>query len=139
MNEQEREPEAPLEISASPKAVWKNYKVMIPLWIVLIALGWVALHYHVDKRVIGAGGFLFAMLSGAFAWLMGLIALLPIIGPLIVKVLSIGFIWLLNAVGYLVSIIAIKRGYSKDVLTYRGLTIAVIVGIIIGYILGKYI
>ena len=79
------------------------------------------------------------MLSGAFAWLMGLVALLPFIGPLIVKVLSIGFIWLLNAVGYLVSFVAIKRGYSKDVLTYRGLTIAVIVGIIVGYILGKYI
>jgi hypothetical protein len=56
-----------------------------------------------------------------------------------VKVLSIGFIWLLNAVGYLVSFVAIRRGYSKDVLTYRGLTISVIIGIVIGYILGKLI
>jgi len=63
----------------------------------------------------------------------------PVIGPLVVKVLSIGFIWLLNAVGYLVAYIAIRRGYSKDVLTYRGLTIALIVGIVIGYLLGKLI
>jgi hypothetical protein len=56
-----------------------------------------------------------------------------------VKVLSIGFVWLLNAVGYLVAFVAIRRGYSKDVLTYRGLTIALIVGIVIGYVLGKLI
>lgn len=33
------------------------------------------------------------------------------------KVLSIGLIRLLNALGYLVSIIAIRRGFSQDVLT----------------------
>jgi hypothetical protein len=77
------------------------------------------------------------LLSNAFAWLLGIIAWVPIIGPLIVKVLSIGFIWLLNAVGYLVSYIAIRRGYSKDVLTYRGLTVAIIIGIVIGFVLGK--
>jgi tetrahydromethanopterin S-methyltransferase subunit F len=36
-----------------------------------------------------------------------------------------------------VSYIAIRRGYSKDVLTYRGLTVAVIIGIVIGFVLGK--
>ena len=77
------------------------------------------------------------LISNAFAWLLGIVALVPVIGPVIVKVLSIGFIWLLNAVGYLVSYIAIRRGYSKDVLTYRGLTVAVIIGIVIGFVLGK--
>ena len=32
-----------------------------------------------------------------------------------------------------------KRGYSRDVLTYRGVTIAMIIGIVIGYVLGKLI
>jgi hypothetical protein len=41
--------------------------------------------------------------------------------------------------GYLVSFVAIRRGYSRDVLTYRGLTIALLVGIIIGYILGHLV
>ena len=65
--------------------------------------------------------------------------MVPIVGPLIVKLLSVGFIWLLNAIGYLVSFIAIKRGYAKDVLTYRGLTVAVIIGICIGFVLGKLV
>jgi hypothetical protein len=54
-------------------------------------------------------------------------------------VLSLSFIWLLNAIGYLVSYIAIKRGYSKDVLTYRAVTIALITGIVIGYVVGHFI
>jgi hypothetical protein len=91
----------------------------------------------VDGRVIAGGVFVVGLLSNAFAWLLGVIAIVPVVGPLIVKVLSIGFIWLLNAVGYLISFIAIRRGYSKDVLTYRGLTVAVIIGIVIGYVMGK--
>lgn len=79
------------------------------------------------------------LVSNAFVWLLGLVSLVPIVGPIIVKVLSIGFIWLLNAVGYLVAYIAIRRGYSKDVLTYRGLTVALIIGIVIGFVLGKLI
>ena len=116
---------------------WRNWKVMLPLWIAMGALVWLGLHFNVDRSVIAASVVAVGLLSNAFAWLLGLIALVPIIGPFIVKVLSIGFIWLLNAVGYLVSYVAIRRGYSKDVLTYRGLTVAVIIGIVIGFVLGK--
>jgi hypothetical protein len=126
-----------LEQEISPKAVWKNYKIMVPVWLALAGLVWLGLHFGVGKPVVAAGGVLLAMFSGALAWLVGVIGLVPIIGPLVVKILSIGFIWLLNAVGYLVSFVAIKRGYSKDVLTYRGLTVALIAGIVIGYIVGK--
>jgi hypothetical protein len=112
---------------------------MILLWVVMIGLAWWGAKEHVNPAVIGGSLVVVGLVTNAFAWLLGIIALVPLVGPLIVKVLSIGFIWLLNAVGYLVSFIAIKRGYSKDVLTYRGLTVAVIIGIIIGYVLGKLI
>jgi hypothetical protein len=116
---------------------WRNWKVMLPLWVGMGGLVWLGLHFNVDRGVIAASVIAVGLLSNAFAWLLGIIALVPILGPLIVKVLSIGLIWLLNAVGYLVSYVAIRRGYSKDVLTYRGLTVALIIGIIIGYVLGK--
>lgn len=112
---------------------------MVPLWLGIGALAWLGLYLNVDKSVIAGSVVVIGILSNAFAWLVGMVALVPIIGPLIVKILSIGFIWLLNAVGYLVAFVAIRRGYSKDVLTYRGLTIALIVGIVIGFILGKLI
>lgn len=118
---------------------WRNWKVMLPLWGAIGGLVWLGLHYDVDRSVIAGSVVAVGLLSNAFAWLLGVIALVPVVGPVIVKVLSIGFIWLLNAVGYLVSYIAIRRGYSKDVLTYRGLTIAVIIGIVIGFVLGKLV
>ena len=126
------------EVDFSPRAPWwRNWKVMLPLWCAIGALVWLGLHFNVDRSVIAGSVVAVGLLSNAFAWLLGVIALVPVIGPIIVKVLSIGFIWLLNAVGYLVSYIAIRRGYSKDVLTYRGVTIALIVGIVIGFVLGK--
>ena len=121
------------------KAWWKNWMVMVPVWLAILGFAWWAFQAHVDTAVIAGSVLVVGLISNAFAWLLGLIALVPLIGPLVVKVLSVGFIWLLNAVGYLVSYIAIKRGYSKDVLTYRGLTVAVIIGIIIGFILGKLV
>lgn len=126
------------EVDLSPRAPWwRNWKVMLPVWCAIGGLVWLGLHFNVDRSVIAGSVVAVGLLSNAFAWLLGFIALVPVIGPIIVKVLSIGFIWLLNAVGYLVAYIAIRRGYSKDVLTYRGLTIAVIIGIIIGFVLGR--
>ena len=112
---------------------------MVPLWLGIGTLVWLGLYFNVDKSVIAGSVVVIGILSNAFAWLVGMVALVPIIGPLIVKILSIGFIWLLNAVGYLVAYVAIRRGYSRDVLTYRGLTIALIIGIVIGFVIGKVI
>ncbi len=118
---------------------WRNWKVMVPVWLAIIGLVWLGIERRVDVSVIAGAVVVVGLITNAFAWLLGIIALVPVIGPLIVKVLSIGFIWLLNGIGYLVSYIAIKRGYAKDVLTYRGLTVAVIIGICIGFVLGKLV
>ena len=125
--------------NGSPLPWWKNWKFMVPIWGIIAAFIWLGLHFDIDRQIIAAGVFLIGLLSNAFAWMLGILTIIPIIGPLIVKILSLGFIWLLNAVGYLVSYVAIRRGYSKDVLTYRGVTVALIVGIVIGYITGKLI
>ncbi len=61
------------------------------------------------------------------------------VGPVVVKVLSLPFIWLLNGIGYIVSLIAIKRGYTKDVLNTRIMTIMLLIGVTVGYILGKLV
>jgi hypothetical protein len=127
------------EIRPPKTAWWRNWKIMVPVWLAIGGMVWLGLYFNVDHRVIAGTVVVVGVLSNAFAWLVGIVVLVPIIGPLIVKVLSIGFIWLLNAVGYLVALVAIRRGYSKDVLTYRGLTVALIIGIVIGYIIGRLV
>jgi uncharacterized membrane protein len=115
------------------------WKIMLPLTFLLLGVVVAAWHFNWDAKAVTAGVLLFGAISHVFAWMLGLVALVPFIGPIIVKVLSLSFIWLLNAIGYLVSYTAIKRGYTKDVLTYRGLTIALIIGIVIGYVAGHFI
>lgn len=133
------EPEVFSVSNIAPVPKPRSWKVMLPVWGVLLGLVWLGLHFGLDTRTITAGAIVFGLISSAFAWLLGLIGLLPFVGPIILKVLAIPIIWLLNAIGYLISFVAIRRGYSKDVLTYRGLTVALIVGIVIGYILGKLV
>jgi hypothetical protein len=115
------------------------WKIMLPVLTLLIVGGLLAYHYHWDTKTTTAGAVLVGLYSGLVGWLLSVITLIPIIGPILVKVLTMSFIWLLNAVGYLVSYIAIKRGYSKDVISYRSVTIALLVGIVIGYIVAQYV
>jgi len=127
----------PKEITQPPeRGAWK---VMLPLSILLLVFIFLAWHFNWHAKAVTAGVLLFGVVSHVLVWIIGVIGLVPFIGPLIVKVLSLSFIWLLNAVGYLVSYVAIKRGYSKDVLTYRAVTIALITGIVIGYVAGHFI
>ena len=134
----EQHPEFNTEELIEPRRRLPSWKLMVPFWISLGVLVVVAYYRHWDARLVGGGALLAAVLSNAIAWLAAMVAMVPLVGPLIVKVLALPFIWVLNAVGYVISLLAIRRGYSKDVLTYRGLTIALIVGIVIGYILGVY-
>jgi len=112
---------------------------MLPIWIIIFAIFYIGVESKLDSRLLAAGIILFGLLTSAFSWLLGLISILPLVGSPIVKALGLPIVWLLNALGYVVSFVAIRRGYSQDVMTYRGLTVALIIGIIIGYVLGRLI
>lgn len=114
-----------------------RWKIMLPVLILLSAIVALAYYFNWDAKLTAGGAVLVGFYTGLVTWLLGIITLIPIIGPILVKILTMSFIWLLNAIGYVVSYVAIKRGYSKDVLTYRGITIALIVGLVIGFVLGS--
>jgi hypothetical protein len=116
---------------------WKNWKVMVPLWAALLAVVWVAAVSDVDVRVIAGGFVVVGLVTNAFAWLLGIIALVPVVGPLVATALTAGFLLLLNGIGAILSFIAAKRGYGREMLTYRGVTLVLIIGVIIGFVLGK--
>jgi len=116
-------------------AFWKT----IFVWIIIGVFVTVALHYEVDEALIGGVVVVFGLITQAFVGLISIIALVPFIGPIIAKLLALPIFWLINAMGYFVSIVAIKKGYSKQVLNYRVLTIVLLIGIVIGYIIGKLV
>lgn len=104
--------------------------------VVFVILG---LHLHLDKKLMAGLVVLVGILSNAFAGIVALLGLVPFLGPLLIKVLSIPFFWLLNALGYFVSIFFVRKGYGTQVVNSRVLTIVLLVGVVIGYILGKLI
>jgi len=118
---------------------FRRFWKVIVIWIAILIFIELGLRFGLDKKIIAVLAIVFGILSHAFAGLMTIIALVPIIGPLIVRVLSLPVFWLLNAIGYYVSVIAIKKGYSKNVINYRIITIIFLVGFTFGYLIAKLI
>lgn len=116
--------------------IWIFRKIIIT-WIIIAGALTIGLHYHLDKKLMLLVLFIFGLLTKAFLGLLVLIGLVPIIGPIIVNVLSIPFFWVLNGLGYFVSIIAIKKGHGKTVLNYRLFTIVFLIGVVVGYLIAK--
>jgi len=116
-----------------------TYGKQILIWSVIAAVIGIALKMGIDQKVVVFGTIVIGVFTQAFAGLAALIATIPLIGPFIIKVLAIPFFWILNALGYFVGAVAIKKGYRSEFTKYRILTLALLIGIIIGYIIGHLI
>ncbi len=116
-----------------------NYRNPLLTWLMIVILVIIGFLLEIDKTILGFVVVIVGILGQAFAAALAWIALIPFAGPLIAKVLALPFFWLLNGVGYLASIVAIKKGYSREVINYRVLTVVLLIGVTIGYILGKLV
>ncbi len=114
----------------------KNYRKKFLGWFVIFLLIFLAIYYGVDKKIIVLTTFILSIFTEIFVGISALIAIIPFVGPLIIKVVSIPIFWILNALGTLVSALAIKKGYTNKLAKGRIITLALLIGIIIGYILG---
>ena len=120
-----------------------NLKWKIVLWILLFTMIYLAFsygkQYGINERIIILATLLLGLFTQIFTGITSLIAIIPFFGPLILKVISIPIFYFLNALGWVVSAIAIKKGYVNELSRSRTVTFALLVGIIIGYILGNII
>ena len=116
-----------------------TYGKQILIWSVITAVIGIALKMGIDQKVVVFGTIVIGVFTQAFAGLAALIATIPLIDPFIIKVLAIPFFWILNALGYFVGAVAIKKGYRSEFTKSRILTLALLIGIIIGYIIGHLI
>ena len=117
----------------------RQYRNVLFLWGGIVVGILLLLYFGVDNKIIALTTITIGLLTKAFAGLGAVIALIPIAGPLIIKVVTLPFFWLLNGLGYFVSIIAIKKGYNSEMINSRVLTIALLIGVLIGYIVGHII
>ena len=126
------------KITLVSKLKWK-----ILVWIILmIVLGLTFFYGHqygINQRIIILITLVLGTFTQLFSGITSLIALIPFFGPFILKVISIPIFYILNAMGWVVSAVAIKKGYVNELSKSRTITLALLVGIIIGYILGNII
>jgi len=121
------------------KSFFKHYKFHILLWVLIGVAVVVALQYGVDEKIVVFTTLVLGIFTQVFAGLGALIAMIPILGPILIKVVTIPFFWIINALGHGVSIVAIKKGYTNELVKSRVLTIALLIGIVLGYIMGNLI
>ena len=126
------------KITLVSKLKWK-----ILVWIILIIALSLAFfygnQYGINQRIIILVTLALGTFTQIFSGITSLIALIPFFGPFILKVISIPIFYILNAMGWVVSAVAIKKGYVNELSKSRTITLALLVGIIIGYILGNII
>ena len=119
------------------------YKWKILFWSILFSLIGAALvygpEYGINQRIVVFITLVLGIFTQVFTGITSLIALMPFFGPFILKVISIPIFYILNAVGWIVSGVAIKKGYVNELSKSRTVTLALLIGIIIGYILGNLI
>ena len=114
----------------------RNYKLLIT-WAIIIIAVIVGIHFRVDKGIIVVLVMIFGLFAEAFSGLIALLATVPVIGPIVAKVLTLPIFWIFNALGYFVSLVAIKRGYKKEVINYRFVTMVFLTGFAVVFIIAK--
>ena len=112
---------------------WKIISVLLALSLFTV----IAQRLGLDKKVIVIIVLFFGYVTQLFAILVALIATIPFIGPPIAGIISLPFFLIVNAIAYIVTLFSLRKGYTKDVLGSRILVTTLLVGIIIGYALGK--
>ena len=118
-------------IKSNPKTIF----ILLGIGIIVYLM----LAYKLDIRAITIITLLLGYITNVFVGLTTLVGLVPVIGPLIVKVFTIPFFWMLNGMGYFTSAYAIKKGYGRDIMSHRLIAIVLLTGIVLGYILGHLI
>ena len=112
------------------KSFFNSHGKQILILITITIMVFIALKYEIDTKMGVFSTVILGVFTQAFAGLAALIATLPVIGPLIVKIFTIPIFWVLNSMGYFVGAVAVKKGYGSEFTKSRVLTLALLVGII---------
>jgi len=125
------------------KSIVAEYKWKILFWVFLFSIIITSLvygpEYGINQKFVILITLVLGIFTEIFAGIISLIALIPFFGPFIIKVISIPIFYILNAIGWVISAVAIKKGYVNELSRSRTVTLALLIGIIIGYILGNII
>jgi len=114
----------------------KNWKVLAILAMLILFVA-VSQRFGFDKKIVVFVVVIVGFITQFFSILTSWIALIPVIGPPCAHIISLPFFFIVNALAYLVTLLALRKGYTKDVAGSKILVTALLIGIIIGFVLGR--
>jgi len=123
----------------SLKPFFRPYWRAILIWAVIAGLIATGVVLRWDKKLVAVVVIVFGLATQAFGGAIALIGAVPVVGPLIVKAVTLPFVLLVNGIGYLVTFFALRRGYKIDVMKSRILISSFLVGVVLGFVLGRLI
>ena len=111
--------------------------------LIMISVFYGLTYFGVDKilstAIVALLGIFMEVARQVFSQVIFIIQSIPYIGPILAKVIVWPFFITINAVAYLVTLTLIRiKGY-KQVANARALTTVFLVGILLGFILGRVI
>ncbi len=111
--------------------------------LIMVSVFYVLTYFGVDKILTGAIvallGIFMEIARQIFSQTIFIIQSIPYIGPLIAKILVWPFFITINGIAYLVSLMFIRAKGFKRVASARILTTVFLIGILVGFILGRII
>ena len=128
-----------LSSNVNSRLVFDVLKKKTLSWLLVVFLFSFAYYYGVDKKIIVFFAFVLSIFTEIFVGVGLIIGSVPFFGPFLIKIVTIPIFWILNALGYIISAVAIKKGYATELAKSRMITLAMLIGIIIGYITGNIV
>ncbi len=95
--------------------------------------------FHINRSLLTLVFLLGGLFTQAFAFVISLVALIPLVGPLLVGILTWPVLFIIKGTTFIMSYFAIRKGYGRDVIRANVLASTLFVGILFGFILGKVI
>jgi hypothetical protein len=126
-------------MNKSLKSFFRPYWRAALVWAVICGVIVAGITLRWDKKLVAAGLIVFGLMTQAFSAVVALVGAVPVVGPLVIKVVTFPFIMLVNGIGYLVTFFALRRGYKIDVIKARVLIGTFLVGMILGFLLGRFL
>tara|TARA_Y100000590_G_C15587650_1_gene964766 strand:- start:866 stop:1249 length:384 start_codon:yes stop_codon:yes gene_type:complete len=121
------------------ECIINKYKYIAYYAVLLIIIIIASIKFDFDSKAIALFLIVFGYISNLFAIILTIIGSIPIIGPIVVQVLSAPILWIINSISSAYSLYIVKQGMGKELADERKKGITILFWIAIGYILGHII
>jgi hypothetical protein len=125
----------------TPAGRARRHRRFLLFWTVLLLLVGLGYALKLDRHLVAALAILWGLVTpiftAAFAFLVGILGATPILGPVLVKVITLPIVLLIQGLAFIASLVGVKLGHGRKVFEARVAATILLIGVVIGYILGK--